>query len=182
MKGMPGMPGRNGLEGSEALLALIGMLGEVEGRKRIQKLVYLLQWLGAPLPQEFGFHFYGPYSDVLDFHLTWLRDTGVVSEVPSRTAAAGYATYRYSATDQGRREVAACPGTVGGMAKWRAVAQRIATQSPRFLELSATIAYLAERSAGEERDVRQVKPEKNYTDEEIAAAHRFLVDLRGSAA
>jgi uncharacterized protein YwgA len=175
------MPGRNGLEGSEALLALIAMLGEVEGRKRIQKLVYLLQWLGAPLPQEFGFHFYGPYSEVLDFHLTWLRDTEVIAEVPARTRTAGFTTYRYAVTHNGR-DAAERAEKSYAITSWRPAVECIVTQSPRFLELAATMAYLAARAPGEPRDVRAVKPEKNYTEDEIAAAKRFLADLRNTAA
>lgn len=175
------MPGRNGLEGSEALLALLAMLGEVEGRKRVQKLVYLLQWLGAPLPQEFGFHFYGPYSEVLDFHLAWLRDTEVIAEVPTRTRTAGFTTYRYAVTQQGR-EAAKEAEKATDILSWRPAVERIVAESARFLELAATIAFLADHAPNEPRDVRAVKPEKDYTEEEIAAAKRFLADLRDSAA
>ena len=42
---------------TEAVEALVTGLGEVHGRKKLQKIAFLLQSFGVPLPQRFFFHF-----------------------------------------------------------------------------------------------------------------------------
>jgi uncharacterized protein YwgA len=45
------------------LAKLIASVEEVDSRKRLQKSIYLLQFLkGFPLKLDYFLHFYGPYS------------------------------------------------------------------------------------------------------------------------
>lgn len=44
------------------LAKLVEWAGELRSRKRLQKVVYLLQAAGAPIEAEFTLHHYGPYS------------------------------------------------------------------------------------------------------------------------
>jgi len=67
------------------------------------------------------------------------------------------------------------------MTQWRELAERIVADSPRFMELAATVAYLRAMAPDERRDVREVKPEKDYTEKEVTAAERFLQELRSAA-
>lgn len=47
------------------LAKLIAYAGRLESRKRLQKVVFLLQVSGCPLSTEFTLHHYGPYSEEL---------------------------------------------------------------------------------------------------------------------
>ena len=44
------------------LAKLVEWAGCLHTRKRLQKLVYMLQSAGCPLEAEFTLHHYGPYS------------------------------------------------------------------------------------------------------------------------
>ncbi len=79
---------------TEAVEALVAGLGEVHGRKKLQKIAFLLQSFGVPLPQRFFFHFYGPYSDHLANDIQWLVDAGWLRE-EARQTAAGFSEYVY---------------------------------------------------------------------------------------
>jgi len=47
------------------LAKLIACSGRLESRKRLQKVVFLLQVSGCPYTAEFTLHHYGPYSEEL---------------------------------------------------------------------------------------------------------------------
>jgi len=47
------------------LAKLVGWADTLRSRKRLQKVVYLLQASGCPLATEFSLHHYGPYSEEL---------------------------------------------------------------------------------------------------------------------
>ena len=55
------------------LVKLVEWAGELRSRKRLQKVVYLLQAAGAPIEAEFTLHHYGPYS----FDVAQLTDSMV---------------------------------------------------------------------------------------------------------
>lgn len=62
----------NKIERIEQIEKCIDMIGgEIVGRKKLHKLVYLFQEKGIDFGQEFIFHFYGVYSPTLsgDLHL-----------------------------------------------------------------------------------------------------------------
>ena len=44
------------------LAKLVQWSGTLHSRKRLQKLVFMLQAAGCPLDAEYGLHHYGPYS------------------------------------------------------------------------------------------------------------------------
>ena len=48
----------------EAILAVLGAVPDqrIEGKKRLQKLIQLLQFSGAPIQASYSIHHYGPYS------------------------------------------------------------------------------------------------------------------------
>ena len=47
------------------LAKIVSWAGNLQARKRLQKVVYLLQSAGCPLDAEFSLHHYGPYSEEL---------------------------------------------------------------------------------------------------------------------
>src|SRR4051794_1354724 len=45
------------------LAKLVSWAGTLNARKRLQKVVYLMQSAGAPLNADYTLHHYGPYSE-----------------------------------------------------------------------------------------------------------------------
>ncbi len=52
--------------------------GEKPGKKILQKMIYLIEQKGIDLGYEYGLHFYGPYSAILDAATTFLSADGVI--------------------------------------------------------------------------------------------------------
>lgn len=82
----------------EFVLELIARLGKIEGRTRLQKIVFLGQMeLGLPKFFEFDKYYYGPYSWELTETLEDLISTGqIIEESESRGDCI---TYIYSLPD-----------------------------------------------------------------------------------
>jgi uncharacterized protein YwgA len=55
--------------------------GEVEGRTRLQKSVYLLQRLGLPTDYLYSIYFYGTYSEDLHSEISLLENMHLVQEI-----------------------------------------------------------------------------------------------------
>lgn len=76
--------------------------GVIEGRTRLQKMVYLLKnSFNVPFGFEFRMYFYGPYSDSLADVLQLFKSVELIEE--NRVAIArGIVQYNYSLTDTGQ--------------------------------------------------------------------------------
>lgn len=78
--------------------------GHVEGRKRLQKVMFLLKAEGLALADPFRFHFYGPYSGSLAQELRRLSDRSLpLLEECGGPSASGRSGYAYRITDHGSR-------------------------------------------------------------------------------
>jgi uncharacterized protein YwgA len=62
------------------VLQLLNAVSPVEGRKKMQKTVHILQELGAPFQERFEYSFYGMYSAQLKAELDALEREGLVKE------------------------------------------------------------------------------------------------------
>ena len=70
------MKGQSNLE---LLLLLLGLVRKVEGRTRLQKMIYLLEERGIlDLTYNFVPHFFGPYSSDLQNDVNLLASLGLV--------------------------------------------------------------------------------------------------------
>lgn len=62
------------------LLQLLNVLGRIEGRKRLQKMVHILQEMGAGFQERFQYSFYGMYSLQLKSQIDMLKADELVTE------------------------------------------------------------------------------------------------------
>lgn len=128
------------------LAKLVEWAGTLKSRKRMQKIVFMLQAAGCPLEADFFLHRYGPYStDVARLTdelvvLGWL-DEGTQG-IPN-----GVLTYDYTLTDRGseilrklerdksqdRREAQ--------ISQFKPLVERLRDEPLRTLEVASTIAY-----------------------------------------
>ena len=128
------------------LAKLIHWVGTLETRKRMQKVVYLLQAAGCPFGADFFLHRFGPYShDVARLTEELVADR-VLSESQSENAAGHQFGYRL--TEHGEMLLAAFENrsTIAKqlsrtMAPFEDLAKVLANNGLRELEIASTIAY-----------------------------------------
>ena len=53
------------LEEHAKIVQFITLAGEVAGRKKLQKMVYIAKKMNFPFQEKYQFHIYGPYSEEL---------------------------------------------------------------------------------------------------------------------
>lgn len=145
----------------------------VTGRKKLQKMIYILKKMGVPFQEKYEFHIYGPYSEELTARVEELCDMGFVSEALEDKGS--YVQYNYSVTAEGLefrdalgKSVLADP----------LQALKLNEKSSRFLELTATLLYFDHLERTEQIDkLHIVKGKLNFTDEEIGQAFEFIEEL-----
>lgn len=131
------------------LAKLVSWAGTIRGRKRLQKVVCLLQVAGCKLDADFFLHFYGPYSrDVADV-CDEMVAAGLLSE--STTQHQVGTQFDYALTDRARellnRSIAE-PRFVRlstDLDRYKDVAQLFLKADLAELELASTIAYFFDR-------------------------------------
>ncbi|MFO7264129.1 MAG: hypothetical protein A6D91_06165 [Bacillaceae bacterium G1] len=151
------------------VLSLLAVLGEVRGRKKLQKIAFLLQHWGTDLQSRFTYHFYGPYSADLQALIQELAAQEFLTEEREK----GQFVYRI--TEKGRDFIAKWEGRFAGEGRSPAQTARktapanipvqrlkaLAAQSAPFLELLSTYAYLLEtgdRPDGAREKAMRLKP------------------------
>jgi len=111
--------------------------GEIVGKVRLQKMVYLLDQLGVPTEFSFSYHHYGPYSDELaeavEDDVIFRR---VKAERRRRSDGVPYVVYKIDTADTASESVFEQP-------KINAALQAMQRSSATVLELAATIHWLA---------------------------------------
>lgn len=157
------------------LMVLLDSVGEVQGRKKLQKVVYLLQEAGYPFDEDFSYHLFGPYSETLATEIDELKSLGLVQERQMPTPA-GYTQYVYSLTETGRQYAHRFRDQlqVSGLAE---LARKLIKHDARTLELVATLAFLQRMGYAEDeatRLVRAFKREQRYKDDEFEAAFALV--------
>lgn len=162
------------LEDHAKLLRLIQHAGEITGRKKLQKILYILKKLDFPFREKYEFHFYGPYSEELSLQIEELCNLNLLSEV--REDKGGYHQYRYSLTQEGERFLSYYELQMDGL---KDLTGELNAQSSRFLELVSTLLFFDDlpRDLLIEK-VKVVKQKQNYSDEEIESALTYIEHLQ----
>lgn len=117
-------------------VALAG--GELVGRIRLQKVVYLLDQLGMNSGAQFEYHHYGPYSEAISDAVTDAKFWGHINEAVRFRGADG-APYSSFKTDN---EAPAALGLLSADDA-RHFLEKFAGCTSTMLELAATVHWLA---------------------------------------
>ena len=150
-----------------AVAELIAVLGSVEGRKRLQKIVHLIQQTdAAPFQYRFILHYFGPFSYELAGDLDFLGSVGLVCEAPP---AGGTGSYVYSPPSGVTRDRIRGRTIGDGQpeSEWVLRARSLNKEKTGTLEALSTLVFLSRRGyEGEElrKKFAQVKPHltENY--------------------
>ncbi|MFD1032945.1 YwgA family protein [Metaplanococcus flavidus] len=146
----------------------------VTGRKKLQKMIYILKKIGMPYQEKYEFHIYGPYSEELTARVEELCDMGFILE--QKEDKSSYVQYRYTVTDEGLDFRNALGKPVLTDAEH---AVKLNGKSARFLELTATLLFFDDLERSEQiAKLHSVKGKLNFTPAEIAEAFTFIGELR----
>lgn len=146
----------------------------VGGRKKLQKLIYILQKCHVPFKEKFQFHFYGPYSEELTLRVEELCNLNLVTE--KKEDKGNYLRYNYDITEDGQ---AFLEQFSLHMPDFSAHVELLQEKSSRFLELVSTMFFFDEMSKEDvELKVNRVKPKQNYTEQEMEEAWTFIATLQ----
>lgn len=156
------------------LMKFFQVANEVTGRKKLQKMIYILQKCNFPFQEKYQFHFYGPYSEELTLRVEELCNLGFLNE--EREDKSNYYQYRYEMTEDGAKFLDQFSFDIPDFSKEVSLLQE---KSSRFLELVATILYFDDLPVEERiQKVHTVKPKQKYTEQEIEEALAFIRKIR----
>lgn len=155
----------------------ISVSGEIIGRKKLQKMIYIAKKVEFPFQEKFQFHFYGPYSEELTLRVEELCNMGFLNEI--REKKGGYFQYRYTLTDTGKEFLSL---NETEMPFLQDCLCDMNDQNARFLELVSTVLYF-DNLAKEEvaNKVFTLKSSQRYTEEEIDQAYQYIGSLKEKA-
>jgi uncharacterized protein YwgA len=127
------------------LAKLISWAGTLRSRKRMQKVVFMLQAAGFPAEVEYRLHHFGPYSDDVAHLADEMTQIGLLEEKETATSIGNTYDYRLSekaatsmgeieATTQGKQQAAS-------LAEHESLAKRLLGADLKDLEHAATLIY-----------------------------------------
>jgi uncharacterized protein YwgA len=132
------------------LAKLVQWAGCLRARKRLQKVVYMLQSAGCPLDAEFTLHYYGPYSqDVAGLSDEMVRIKLLDETEEENMVGQGYS---YKLPENTERQIAEFENSAEGrtwteqLSGYEKLAKKLLKEDLRRLEYASTIVYF--RSQG----------------------------------
>jgi hypothetical protein len=127
------------------LAKLVDWAGTLRTRKRLQKVVYLLQAAGCPLEADYGLHHFGPYSPDVAQLTDEMAQAGLFRE--ARESNGVGQQYSYQLTDRARQQLAEIEQTpqghtwAGPLAPFEPLARQLLQRDGKELEIAATMVY-----------------------------------------
>lgn len=156
------------------LMQAILVSGEITGRKKLQKMIYIAKKVDFPFQERFQFHFYGPYSEELTTRVEELCNMGFLNEVKEKKG--GYFQYRYTLTDTGKEFLSM---NDVDMPCLQDCLVDMNEQNARFLELVSTVLYFDNLPKEEVANkVFTLKSSQRYTEAEIDEAYQYIESLK----
>lgn len=154
---------------------LLLAVSEIEGRKKLQKMVHILQEFGVPFEVRYGYHHYGPFSEQLQESVQSFMHDGLITETK---VEGSYPTFRFKAETRlhSLLDLLGFPTP-----NWAGFATELNQKTPRQLEAVSTLIYLEKQTgktpeSGEvEGTFAKLKPELR---ELLPSARDMLRDFR----
>lgn len=165
------------LENHAKLMHFFDSCDEVVGRKRLQKMVYIMKKCGIRFEERYEFHFYGPYSEELTLRIEEMCNLGFLSEAMEDKK--NYHQYRYSLTEAGQDFLSHADIDRPELGDYIGAMNE---KSSRFLELVSTMLFFEHLPKEEiEEKIYIVKSKQNYKQEEVEEAWGFIEEMRTSS-
>ncbi|MCP3027527.1 YwgA family protein [Halobacillus sp. A5] len=162
------------LENHARLMQFFSSSDAIIGRKRLQKMIYILKKCEIPFEERYQFHFYGPYSEELTLRIEEMCNLGFIRE--TKEEMKNYYQYRYEVTESGKEFMKHYHTELPPLNR-RIDAMN--DKSSRFLELVSTMLFFEHLPKDEiSEKVFSVKSKQNYTDEDIEEGWKFIENIR----
>jgi len=145
----------------------------ITGRKKLQKMVHILQCQGVDFGFDFRLALYGAYSSALSSQVEELVEFGLIDESPG--SAGGYPTSSFVARE--RLINALTTLQESQIPAWSEFAKRLNEKSSRELEGISTVLYLAKAGLTGEALKVQFQAIKPHLSGDFEAAEAYVSDL-----
>ena len=119
---------------------LLKKVEAIETRKKFQKIVHILQVMGAPFPESYDFHHYGAYSAELRGELDAFKAEDLITEPEVSGAFTSFTVKPTAKLLELLDKV-----QITEEAEWLQWAETLNQKSPRDLEGISTLLYLHQR-------------------------------------
>ena len=133
------------LENYLMIMSLLKEAKEIWTRKKIQKMVYLLQETGAPFGQDFRLHRYGPYSSELQIELDQLHEAALIDQEFKGDS------YYFRLTGKGETFMQKEASGVTWFSQLKDIVNKLNNIESHMLEMMSTIVYF-EKSYGKNKN------------------------------
>jgi uncharacterized protein len=149
------------------LAKLVEWAGTLNSRKRLQKVVFLLQAAGCPFEADYTLHHYGPYSQEVARLSDEMVQVGLLEE-SSEPNPVGM-QYSYALTQVASTEMAQLEKSPKGkklekpLAPFKAKAKELLTTDLWLLEVASTMVYFRKRGNSWSASVEKTCKFKNLT-------------------
>ncbi len=143
--------------------------GEIAGRKRLHKLIFLSQELGIDFDQDFIFHHYGVYSPSLSQDLKLAKLWDLVDE--KREERSNGVEYRYYLLDQND------PDGSNGEDEVVKQIRELVQQPAMVLEVLSTIVFLDKQGYSKHVILEKLKELKGHLQHCFDDAFRLAKDI-----
>jgi len=141
------------------LLRFFSETGTLTGRKKLQKMVHLLQRKGVSFDMDYAYHHYGPYSADLQAEVQELVDQELLVEEMKDN------TYQYYLTDKGKEFLGVLQETKkDAFALPNNLMELLMDKSSPFLEVVSTYSYLLDNGYTDEEAIAKLKELKPKLD------------------
>ena len=149
------------------LAKLVEWAGTLNSRKRLQKVVFLLQAAGCPFDADYTLHHYGPYSQEVARLSDEMVQVGLLEET-SEANQVGM-QYSYDLTETAASEMAQLEKTPQGkklakpLASFETKAKELLNTDLWLLEVSSTMVYFRKQGHSWPDSVERTCKFKNLT-------------------
>ncbi|MBC7852141.1 MAG: hypothetical protein IAF94_01795 [Pirellulaceae bacterium] len=149
------------------LAKFVSWAGRLQSRKRMQKVVFMLQAAGCPIPANYYLHHYGPYSDEVARLADEMVRNGLLTE--SEGEVMGNVTYSYRLPDLTSQQLQSLEQTeqgikwAGELAPFEAKAKRLLGVEVRQLEYASTILFFKQQGNDWDQAVEKAEKFKKTT-------------------
>lgn len=159
------------------LLRLINSCESIKGRKKLQKIVHILQCSGHSFGFKYSFYHHGPFSADLKNEIDFLVSSDFVSE--EEKARGEYTQYVYSLNPS-------CLSVMKPMGleiepDWRELARELSKRPAKVLESISTILYLFDLDLSESEVRDEFKRLKPHLVDKLETSMSEALAIRESA-
>ncbi|WP_078543376.1 YwgA family protein [Litchfieldia alkalitelluris] len=162
------------LTGHAKIMKAFSAAGEIIGRKKLQKMIYIAKKIDFPFFEKYNFHFYGPYSEELTLKVEELCNLGFLNEIKEKKG--GYSQYKYTLTEKGEQFLSHYELD---MPPLNETMQNLNEQNARFLELVSTVLYFDNLPKEEVKEkIFTLKSKQRYTEEEVDEAYNYIASIQ----